>query len=53
MAKVMGFCVKCRKQVELSNPEIVTMSNGRKAVKGKCPHCGTTVFRFVSNDFKL
>ena len=42
-----GFCVKCRKKVEIADAKIVTLKNGRKAVKGKCPHCGTTVYRFL------
>lgn len=47
--KYTGFCVKCKKTVEIKDPEIVTLKNGRKAVKGKCPYCGTTVFRFIGS----
>ena len=43
-----GFCVKCRKKVIIQNPEVVTLKNGRKAVKGTCPNCGTAVYRFIS-----
>lgn len=46
---VVGFCVKCRKKVELKDPKEVTLKNGRKAIKGKCPICGTTVYVFVSS----
>ncbi len=46
---VVGFCVKCRKKVELKSPQEVTLKNGRKAIKGKCPNCGTTVYVFVSS----
>jgi len=46
---VMGFCVKCRKKVELSNPQEVTLKNGRKAMKGTCPICGTPVYVFVKS----
>ncbi|MCD6341016.1 MAG: hypothetical protein J7L51_03615 [Desulfurococcales archaeon] len=49
---VVGFCVKCRKKVELKNPEEVTLKNGRKAIRGKCPNCGTTVYVFVSSKKK-
>jgi predicted RNA-binding Zn-ribbon protein involved in translation (DUF1610 family) len=31
--------------VEISNPQTVTLKNKKKAVKGKCPKCGTSVFR--------
>jgi len=49
---VVGFCVKCRKKVELKNPEEVTLKNGRKAIRGKCPNCETTVYVFVSSKKK-
>ena len=40
-------CMKCRKQVEIKDPEEVVMKNGMKAVKGVCPDCGTKVFRIL------
>ena len=40
-----AYCVKCRKKVEVKNAEKVTMKNGRPATKGKCPACGTGVYR--------
>lgn len=40
-----AYCVKCKKKVEMKNPQEVTMKNGRKAKKGECPSCGTKVFR--------
>jgi len=41
-----GYCVKCKKKnVEMKDVKVVTMKNGRKAAKGKCPTCGTTMFR--------
>ena len=43
MAK--GYCVKCKKKgVEMKDVEEVTMKNGRKANKGKCPKCGTGMY---------
>jgi uncharacterized Zn finger protein (UPF0148 family) len=29
----------------MKNPQNITMKNGKKAVKGVCPVCGTGVFR--------
>ncbi len=49
---VKGFCVKCRKKVDIKNPREVTLKNGRKAIKGKCPICGTTVYVFVPSKKK-
>ncbi|MDE1728194.1 DUF5679 domain-containing protein [Candidatus Nitrosotalea okcheonensis] len=40
-----AYCVKCRKKVDISNPKEVKLKNGRPAVKGVCPKCGTNVFR--------
>jgi len=36
---VTAYCVKCRAKREIK------MKNGRPAVKGTCPKCGTKVFR--------
>ncbi len=40
-----AYCVKCKKKQEMKDEEEVTMKNGRKAVKGKCPVCGTGMYR--------
>ena len=40
-----AYCVKCRTKREIKDPEEVTLKNGRPAVKGTCPECGTNVFR--------
>ncbi len=42
---VQAYCFKDRKKVEIKNPENVTLKNGRPAVRGVCPICGTKVFR--------
>lgn len=42
-----AYCVKCRRKVEVKNPQQVTLANGRNAVQGVCPVCGTKVFKFV------
>jgi len=42
---VKGYCVKCRKSVEMKDPKKITMKNGKPAMKGKCPVCGTTIMR--------
>jgi hypothetical protein len=39
------YCVKCREKRDDPNPQLVTMKNGRPAMKGKCPVCDTTMFR--------
>lgn len=42
-----GYCVKCKAKKEISNGVEETMKNGRKAIKGKCPTCGTVMFKIL------
>jgi hypothetical protein len=42
---VEGYCVKERRRVEMINPRPVTMVNGRPAIAGVCPHCGTKIYK--------
>jgi hypothetical protein len=42
---VKGYCVKCKKKVDIKNPKEVKTAKGTKMVKGVCPKCGTTVCR--------
>ncbi len=41
-----GFNMKTRKKEKILNPELVTMKNGRKAVKGHGKD-GTKMFRII------
>ena len=40
-----AYCMKCRKKVEIRNPNRVILKNKRPATRGTCPVCGTKVFR--------
>lgn len=42
-----AYCVKCRCKKEMKDAEEVTMKNGRNAMKGKCPDCGTGLYRIL------
>ncbi len=46
---VQAYCVKDRKMVEMKNPREITLKNGRPAMQGECPHCGTKVTRIGSS----
>lgn len=46
---VEAYCVKCREKREVKGPEEVTMKNGRHAIQGTCPVCGTKLFRMISD----
>ena len=40
-----AYCVKCKEKREVKDPVQVTTKNGRPAVKGTCPVCGSKVCR--------
>jgi len=42
-----GYCVKCKAKKEIIDSVEETMKNGRKAIKGKCPTCGTVMFKIL------
>ncbi len=42
---VSAYCVKCKAKREMKTPANITMKNGKKAVQGVCPVCGTKLFR--------
>ena len=42
-----GYCMKCKVKREIKDVVETTMKNGRKANKGKCPVCDTSIFCFI------
>ena len=42
------YCVKCRQKRGASNPQNVTMKNGKPAVKATCSVCGTGMYKIGS-----
>ena len=40
-----AYCVKCLSRREMSNPQAITMKNGRLATQGVCPVCDTKMFQ--------
>jgi hypothetical protein len=42
-----AYCVKCRKKCEMVETQEVTMSNGKKAMRGKCRTCGTGMYKIL------
>jgi Zn finger protein HypA/HybF involved in hydrogenase expression len=43
-----AYCVKCKAKREIKDAVQITMKNGRPAVEGKCPTCGTKMFKIGS-----
>jgi len=44
-----AYCVKCKAKKEMKDAKEVKMKNGRSAMKGKCPDCGTGMYRIMGN----
>ncbi len=42
-----GYCVKCKAKQEMKDAQEVKMKNGRRALKGCCPKCGTGMYRIL------
>jgi hypothetical protein len=40
-----AYCVKDKMKVEVQNPQQITMKNGKPALSGICPDCGTKMFK--------
>ena len=48
-----AYCVKCKAKREMQDGKEVEMKGkggkSRRAMKGKCPECTTTMFRILPN----
>lgn len=42
-----GYCVKCKAKRQIADAKTVKMANGRPALKGTCPVCGTGMFKIL------
>jgi Domain of unknown function (DUF5679) len=40
-----GYCVKCKTKRDMKDAKEITMKNGKPAVEGVCPVCGTKMFK--------
>jgi hypothetical protein len=47
-----AYCVKCKKKTQMNDPHEVTMKNGKRAMKGTCSVCGTTMQTFLKESKK-
>ena len=45
MSELIAYCVKCRAQRPLSQPQAIFMANGRPGTRGTCAVCGTGLFK--------
>ena len=42
-----GYCIKCKKKVNIQQAKTVTWKNGMKALSGKCGICNIGVNRIL------
>ena len=42
---MQAYRVKCRAKREMGDARAIAMKNGKPATQGKCPVCGTKMFR--------
>lgn len=42
---VEAYCMKCKGKKTMKNAAATKMANGREAMKGVCPDCGTGMFK--------
>ncbi len=47
MEEIKAYCMKCKAERVVKDPQIVTTKNGRTAAQGTCPVCGTKMFKFL------
>lgn len=43
--EVEAYCVKCKAKRMMNDAKEITMKNGKPAVQGICPECGTKMFK--------
>jgi DNA topoisomerase-1 len=48
--KFEAYCVKCKVKREIAEPQAVFTAKGQPALEGKCPVCGTRMFRMGRTD---
>lgn len=44
-----AYCMKCRQKREFEG-QLVTLKNGRPALQGSCPVCGTKLTKILGMD---
>ena len=42
---MQAYCMRCRTKREMKDAKAITMKNGKPAIQGVCPVCGTKMFR--------
>ena len=49
MYKMKSYCLKCKKNTENINPQILSTSNGKAMIRSNCAICDSKKSRFIKN----
>ena len=46
------YCIKCKSKIEVSDTDLalIKTKNNRSAATGKCPKCGTKIYKFLNKE---
>ena len=44
---MLSYCLKCRKNTKIKNPNVVRMKNGRIMLSSKCVMCDSKKSKFI------
>ena len=44
---MLSYCLKCRKNTENTNPEVLKTTNGKTMILSKCSVCGSKKSKFI------
>ena len=47
MSDNQAYCIKCRDLKTIAHPSPGMLKNGRRIIRGRCPDCGTRLFRLM------
>ena len=47
MSDYFGYCVRCKTRKGIEHAKTIVLRNGRRAVRGVCPDCGTGMYRIL------
>jgi len=50
MQQLVGYCVKCHEKRTMQDTEPIYTATGKPATRGRCPVCGTMMFRMGLTD---
>jgi len=50
---MQGYCIKCKCKKEIADATEHMMKNGRCAIKGRCPDCGSVMVKVIGTIGKV